>query len=78
MVVNTNPYGTEGGTVRLDLSALGIDPDEPVQMHDLLTGARYQWRGDHNYVILDPASAPAHVLRVRRQRRTEEDFEYFL
>ena len=45
---------------------------------DLLGGARYLWHGRRNYVALDPASAPAHIFRVRRRIRTERDFDYFL
>jgi starch synthase (maltosyl-transferring) len=33
---------------------------------DLLTGARYTWRGARNYVRLDPAVQPGHLLRVER------------
>ena len=33
-------------------------PDEPYVVHDLLTGARYTWRGVRNYVRLDPAVEP--------------------
>jgi starch synthase (maltosyl-transferring) len=50
----------------------------PFQMHDLLTNARYLWHGDRNYVQLDPAICPAHVFRMRRQARSERDFDYFL
>ena len=32
--------------------------------HDLLTGAHYSWHGRGNYVALDPAVLPAHVLRI--------------
>jgi starch synthase (maltosyl-transferring) len=47
-------------------------------MHDLLTDARYLWHGNRNYIELDPNSGPAHIFRIRRQSRTERDFEYFL
>ena len=47
-------------------------------MHDLLTGARYLWQGAQNYVELNPAFIPAHILRVRRHVRTEQDFDYYL
>jgi hypothetical protein len=34
---------------------------------DLLTDARYSWRTDGwNYVELDPAVQPAHILSVER------------
>jgi starch synthase (maltosyl-transferring) len=35
-------------------------------VQDLLTGARYTWRGRRNYVRLDPRTAVGHVLRVER------------
>jgi starch synthase (maltosyl-transferring) len=76
-VVNTNAFATESGNVRLDLEALGIG-DEPYQLHDLLSGARYFRRGPDLFVILDPGVMPAHVLRVRRRVRSEQDFEYYL
>jgi starch synthase (maltosyl-transferring) len=47
-------------------------------MHDLLTDARYLWHGNRNYVELDPATAPAHIFRIRRRARSERDFEYYL
>ena len=30
------------------------------------TNARYVWRGERNYVSLDPHVCPAHVFRIRR------------
>jgi starch synthase (maltosyl-transferring) len=45
---------------------MGIDDDEPYVVHDLLTDARYVWRGSRNYVRLDPAEQPGHLLLVER------------
>jgi starch synthase (maltosyl-transferring) len=53
--------------VALDLEALGLEADETFQVHDVLTDARYPWRGPRNYVELDPEVVPAHVFVVRRQ-----------
>ena len=47
------------------------------QVHDLLGGGRFLWRGSRNYVELDPQVAPAHIFRLRRRLRSEHDFEYF-
>ena len=44
---------------------------------DLLTDARYLWRGRHNYVELDPNVCPAHIFRVRRRQSSEQQFDYF-
>jgi starch synthase (maltosyl-transferring) len=46
-------------------------------VHDLITDARYLWQGARNYVSLDPQRVPAHVLRLRRRLRREQDFDYF-
>jgi starch synthase (maltosyl-transferring) len=77
-VVNLDPYHTQSGWVDLSLEALGLDPHQPYQMHDLLSDARYLWHGPHNYVQLDPTAMPAHIFRIRRRVRTERDFDYFL
>ena len=74
-IVNLDPHHRHAGWVHLDLAALGLD-DRPFQVHDLLGGGRYAWQGPRNYVELDPG-LPAHVFRVRRRIRTEEDFPYY-
>ena len=35
-------------------------------MHDLLSDERYTWRGNWNWVRLDPSVQPAHILRFER------------
>ncbi len=78
VVVNLDPHHMQSGWVTLDLADLGIDADRPFQVHDLLTDARYLWSGARNFVMLDPARAPAHIFRVRNRAHTEQDFDYFL
>jgi starch synthase (maltosyl-transferring) len=77
VVVNLDPYHKHGAWIDLDLPGIA-DPERTFQVHDLLSDARYIFRGRRNYVELDPATVPAHVFRVRRFVRTENDFEYFL
>ena len=76
-VVNLDPYNTQGGWLDLSLDVLGLEPDSPFQVYDLLTEARYVWQGRRHYVELNPRVVPAHVFRVRQRVRTEHDFEYF-
>jgi starch synthase (maltosyl-transferring) len=52
--------------VEVPIDELGIGKDESYEMSDLLTGARYTWRGAKNYVRLDPAERVGHVFRVTR------------
>jgi starch synthase (maltosyl-transferring) len=77
-VVNLDPHHAQSGWLQLDLAALGLPAEVSFQVHDLLSGARFLWRGARNYVALDPAHSPAHVFRIRRRVRTERDFDYFM
>jgi len=78
-VVNLDPHWTQSGWVEVNTPSLGIeDPHQPYQVHDLLDDARYLWQGRRNYVELNPDKSPAHIFRVRRHVRTEQDPDYFL
>ncbi|HUJ88284.1 MAG TPA: alpha-1,4-glucan--maltose-1-phosphate maltosyltransferase [Burkholderiales bacterium] len=77
-VVSLDPRNVQSGWLELDAGALGIDPDKQFQMHDLLGGQRFLWQGGRNFVQLDPQRTPAHIFRLRRRVRREQDFDYFL
>ncbi len=78
VVVNLDPHHTQSGWVEFSLEELGIDPQKPYQMHDLLSDARYLWQGSRNYVELNSQIVPAHIFRMRRRVRTERDFDYYM
>ncbi|HZF49246.1 MAG TPA: alpha-1,4-glucan--maltose-1-phosphate maltosyltransferase [Polyangiaceae bacterium] len=78
VVVNLDAHHTHSAWIDLDLAELGLKPDEGFQVHDLLSEARFIWRGGRAYVELDPNVIPAHIFRLRRFVRTEQDFEYYL
>jgi starch synthase (maltosyl-transferring) len=78
VVVNLDPHYTQSGWVVLPLEQLGLDSQQPYQVHDLLSDARHLWHGPRNYVELNPQRIPAHIFRVRRRIRTERDFDYFM
>jgi len=78
VIVNLDPHHEQSGWVQLDLRTLGLPANGSFQVHDLLSGARFLWRGARNYVALDPAHSPAHLFRIRRRVRTERDFDYFM
>jgi starch synthase (maltosyl-transferring) len=77
-VVNLDPYHPQSGWLDLDVESLNLTADQPYQVHDLLSDQRFLWRGRQNFVLLDPHRSPAHVLRLRRRVRSEEDFDYYL
>jgi starch synthase (maltosyl-transferring) len=77
-VVNLDPQRTQAGMIDLPLDLFHLDPRQPYQMHDLLTDAKYAWRGPRNYVELNPQRLPAHIFCIRRRVRTENGVDYFV
>ncbi|MDQ4079200.1 MAG: alpha-1,4-glucan--maltose-1-phosphate maltosyltransferase [Gemmatimonadota bacterium] len=66
IIVNLDPRRAHDTMVHVPLDELGLTPDVVYQVTDLLSGARFRWRGARNYVRLDPALEPGHVLRLDR------------
>jgi starch synthase (maltosyl-transferring) len=64
MVVNLDPFNMQHGFVRLPLLSWGLPADRAFEVVDLLSNERYFWRGESNYVRLDPQGRMAHILHV--------------
>jgi starch synthase (maltosyl-transferring) len=65
-VVNLDTNETIATTVHLDLAVLGLDPNRPFKVEDLMHGNIYEWRGSTNYVSLNPNGTSLHVFRVEQ------------
>jgi starch synthase (maltosyl-transferring) len=71
VVVNLDPRWKQSGWVEVPVQPRAGHP--PYQVEDLLNDARFTWRSDAwNFVALDPAVTPAHVLQVPRPLMPEE------
>jgi starch synthase (maltosyl-transferring) len=68
MVVNLDPANMQHGFVRLPLWEWGLPSDSALEVVDLLSNERYFWRGESNYVRLDPQGRMAHILHVQLAR----------
>jgi starch synthase (maltosyl-transferring) len=77
IAVNLDPHHIQSGWTKLSLEPFGIGEHDTFQMHDLLTDERYLWQGPRNYIQLSPLTLPAHIFRLRRRVRSEQDFDYF-
>jgi starch synthase (maltosyl-transferring) len=64
VVVNTDPHSIQHGWVQSPIWEMGISPGARYTVEDLLDGARYTWRGEWNYVRLDPAERVAHIFVI--------------
>lgn len=67
IVVNLDPTRPQEGGVRVPLADLELGVDEQYVVKDLVTDESYRWRGENNFVRLDPSRQVAHVLRLERE-----------
>ena len=63
VAVNLDPRNEQGTWLDLALDQLGIPLDTAFTVEDLLTGQRYTWTGQRNYVALKP-EVTAHIFRI--------------
>jgi len=71
VVVSLDYRNTQLGWVTVDLTALGVDPEQPYQVEDLISGERYVWQGERNYVELNPHKVAAHIFKVTTDMHTK-------
>ncbi len=64
VVANLDPFNPQESTVHLDGAAIGLENWSHYALHDLITGARYEWWGLSGYVRLDPHDEPVHLFRI--------------
>jgi len=65
-VVNLDPRWRQAGWVEVPAMYRAGHP--PYGVEDLLNGTRFTWRTDGwNYIELDPAVTPAHIIRLPRR-----------
>ncbi|MET0828579.1 MAG: maltotransferase domain-containing protein [Microbacterium sp.] len=67
IVANVDPHSVRQTMVHLDTRVWGVEPGEPFEVEDLITGARWTW-SDHNFVKLDAFTEPVHILHVKESR----------
>lgn len=78
MAVTVDPFSPQTAFVRVPLSDFGIAVDETFQVEDLLTGERFFWTGERNFISLNPHTRPAHIFRVRRRAGRENGQDIYL
>jgi starch synthase (maltosyl-transferring) len=63
-VVNLDPSGVQSGWLRFPLELFGKPHDHRFTVEELLTGARYDWNGEWNYVEVNAHAMPAQIFRI--------------
>ena len=62
MVVSFDPFNKAQATVRIPIDKLG---NQPLQIHDLISGNTYFWDKEYNFVELSP-ELPFHLFKIQR------------
>jgi starch synthase (maltosyl-transferring) len=68
VVVNLDAHHMQHGFVQLPLGDWGLAAGASIEVLDLISAERYYWRGDWNYVRLDPQARVGHILHVQVPR----------
>jgi starch synthase (maltosyl-transferring) len=63
-VVNLDPSSEQTAWLDLNMPALGLSWQATFEVEDLLTGIRYTWHNQWNYVALRPGESIAHIFRI--------------
>ena len=64
-IVNLDATFRQTGWVHIDAAWLGVGGTESFEAFDLLSAQHFHWHDGGNFVILDPAEMPAHILRIK-------------
>jgi starch synthase (maltosyl-transferring) len=64
IVVNLDPFHSQSAMVKIPLKQLGLPAEQTYAVKDLLSEDKYEWKGESNYVSLNPYEMPAHILKI--------------
>lgn len=64
IIVNVDPNETQSGWLELNLDCWGQVLPKQYWVQDLLTGHRYEWYGQRNYIELNPHELPGHIFSL--------------
>ncbi|MCF0215956.1 MAG: DUF3416 domain-containing protein, partial [Fibrobacteraceae bacterium] len=65
-VCNMDMHNPQEGMVELDVAKLGLESDSFYFLKDVVTDESFVWRGNKNFVRLDPNKAPGHLFILKR------------
>ncbi|WP_310588640.1 alpha-1,4-glucan--maltose-1-phosphate maltosyltransferase [Dyadobacter psychrophilus] len=64
--VNLDVFNTQGAHIKVPIHRFGIHPDQTYRVSDMLSGEKYYWQGEYNFIQLNPYEMPAHILKIEK------------
>ncbi len=66
VAASLDPFASHASMVDVPVGELGLGPDQPYRMHELLSDRWFEWRGPRGYVELHPDVDPAQIFVLHR------------
>jgi starch synthase (maltosyl-transferring) len=63
-IASLDPLYTQSGWIKVPMKEFGLPGKDPFVLQDLISGERYSWKGEWNYVELRPQNMPVHLFRL--------------
>ncbi|MCE6987626.1 alpha-1,4-glucan--maltose-1-phosphate maltosyltransferase [Dyadobacter sp. CY323] len=64
IAVNLDNWNTQGAHIKVPIHKFGIYSNQTYVVRDMLSGEKYYWQGEYNYVQMNPYEMPAHILKI--------------
>jgi starch synthase (maltosyl-transferring) len=66
VAVNLDPFNAHDSKIVVPLWELGLSDNQSYRVRELITGNRSEWKGETNYVKLDPNVEPAQIFLLEK------------
>lgn len=64
VVISLDHQYPQSGWIKAPLYKLGFKENQPYTVIDVLTGSKYYWENEWNYVALHPQGIPGHIFKI--------------
>jgi starch synthase (maltosyl-transferring) len=78
IIINLDANWKQSGWLEVPIDKFNIERKKPYQVYDKLNNNYYIWNGSKNYIELNPENKTSHVFEIRKLKRTEENFDYYV
>ncbi|MDG1730213.1 MAG: alpha-1,4-glucan--maltose-1-phosphate maltosyltransferase [Algibacter sp.] len=65
IIISLDHHNSQQGTVQVPLNDIGVHHGHNLEMHDLITDSRYNWKGEWCFVELHP-TMPFHIFKINK------------
>lgn len=64
VVISLDYQYSQSGWIKAPLHKFGLKENQPFTVIDVLTGSKYFWENEWNYVALHPQGIPGHIFKI--------------